>query len=308
MRIEGGVEGGGRSVEREGPGDRGCTCHAPRRPRPAAPGPLATARVGRPTLRYDRVTSTMALAHELARAGATDGTAVLAEEQAAGRGRRGRAWVAPRGTALLCSLVLRPPPAVGGAGASFALTAAVSVGLCLGVEEATGLRPAIKWPNDLLLGGRKLAGVLCETRFLGAALDYAVVGFGLNVSQRPEELPGPAPRSGDAGGAAVLAATSLAIELGAGRAVERGHLLAAALARIDGLYDLLRRGRGDEVLARWRAHLAGLGAVVRIETEAGAREGVFAGVDEDGALRLATARGTERILAGEVVLGPRAVV
>lgn len=260
---------------------------------------LATRRVGRPLLHYECVPSTMPLAHDLARAGAGDGTALVAEEQSAGRGRRGRRWHAPYGTALLCSLVLRPPSPPP-PGQLFALMAAVSVGIRAGVEEVTGLRPLVKWPNDLLLGGRKVGGVLCEARFRGAAFGYAVAGFGLNVNLRPEDLP----PAGDTG---ALAATSLAIERG-GRPVDRRRLLVAVLAGIDAAYELVWSGQDARLHARWRSCLAGLGEAIRIETETGAVEGIFTDVDDDGALRLTTARGEERILVGEVVLGPRATL
>ena len=235
----------------------------------------------------------MPLAHDLAAAGAGDGTVVLAEEQLAGRGRHGREWVAPYGTALLCSIIFRPPLQ---ADDLFSLTAAVSLGLCEGVERATGLQPRVKWPNDLLLHGRKLAGVLGASRFAGPALDHAVVGFGLNANLRPEHLPS---RAG------ALAATSLAIELG--HPVDRLLLLAAVLTGIDRAYQSLWNGGGAEVSAAWRARLDGLGQPVRVETETGAIEGRFAGVERDGALRLETPQGPERILVGDVILGPRPV-
>ena len=253
--------------------------------------PLATRRVGRPVLHYDRVPSTMPLASELAAAGAEDGTTILAEEQTAGRGRRGRAWVAPRGSAILCSIVFRPPLAPDGL---FALAASVGLGICAGIERATSLRPLVKWPNDLLLGGRKLAGLLVTSRLAGGSLDHAVAGFGLNVNLRPEEVP--------AGG---LAATSLAAELG--RPVDRLALLAAVLEGIDAAYDLLWRGELDRLHAAWRARLAGRGETIRVETEGGTVEGIFEDVDADGALRVAGAEGPVRLLAGDVILGPRSV-
>ena len=251
--------------------------------------PLATGRVGRPLLHYDRVASTMPLASELAGAGATDGTTILAEEQTAGRGRRGRGWFAPRGSAILCSIVFRPPLAPDGL---FALGASVSLGICTGVERVTGLQPLVKWPNDLLLGGRKVAGILVTSRLVGGSLDYAVAGFGLNVNLHPEDVP-----------ARGLAATSLAAELG--RPVERLTLLAAILEGIDAAYDLFLRGERERLHAAWRARLAGRGEPIRVETEEGLVEGLFEDVDADGALRVAGTSGPVRLLAGDVILGPR---
>jgi len=234
----------------------------------------------------------MPLAHELAAQGAPDGTAIVAEEQTAGRGRRGRAWQAPPGSALLCSLICRPPlpPEL-----LFLLVAAIGVGLCEGVERATGLRPQVKWPNDLLLDGRKLAGILCESRLGGAGLQHAVVGFGLNINLHASALPDVPPGS--------LPLTSLAIARG--EPIPHLATVAALFAAIDDAYDLLWTGREEEIRARWEARLAGRGEMVRLVTDSGERTGRFVGVGTDGALILGTATGQERILVGDVALGPR---
>ncbi|CAA9571869.1 MAG: hypothetical protein AVDCRST_MAG18-2070 [uncultured Thermomicrobiales bacterium] len=253
---------------------------------------LDTRRVGRPLWHYESVASTMPLAHDLARDGAPDGTVILAEEQTAGRGRRGRAWVAPRGGAILCSTICRPPLHPDGL---FLLVAAFGVGLCWGIERATGLRPQIKWPNDLLLDGRKLAGVLCESRLGGDGLAHAVVGFGLNVNLGPDDLPAPTPGA--------LPPTSLALALGA--AVERRDLLRAILIGIDEAYALIWEGQTETLREEWESRLAGRGERVRVETDGGPRVGEFIGVDADGALLLTIGGRTERILVGDVVLGPR---
>jgi BirA family biotin operon repressor/biotin-[acetyl-CoA-carboxylase] ligase len=256
--------------------------------------PLTTRRIGRPLWHYGSIPSTMPLAHELAAQGTPDGTALVADEQTAGRGRRGRQWHAPSGSAILCSLVLRPPLPPDDL---FALTAAVGIGLCAGVARSTGLQPQIKWPNDLLLDGGKLAGLLAESRFAGTGLAHVIVGFGLNVAVRAEDLP-------PTGGA--VPPTSLAIALG--RAPDRLTILAALFAAIDDAYDRLWRGEADAVWADWRARLAGVGQAVRVETESGPLVGTFADVARDGSLLLATARGTERIMVGDVVIGPRPAV
>lgn len=256
--------------------------------------PLTTRRIGRPLWHYETIPSTMPLAHELAAQGAPDGTALIAEEQTAGRGRRGRAWQAPRGSALLCSLICRPPLRPD---QLFLLLAAIGLGISLGVERATGLRPQTKWPNDLLLDGRKLAGVLCESRLSGAGLSYAVVGFGLNINLRAGELPAMPP-----GG---LPPTSLAIAQG--QPIAHAATVATVLGALDEVYDLLWRGQTEEIRTRWQRRLAGLGEQVRVEADTGLRHGRFSGVDDSGALLLDTATGRERILVGDVSLGPRPV-
>lgn len=255
--------------------------------------PLATRRVGRPLWHYARVSSTMPLAHDLAAAGAAEGAVIIADEQTAGRGRRRRSWFAPPGSAILCSILFRPPLPPD---RLFPLTAAIAVGLCVGVERATGLAPRVKWPNDLLLDGRKLAGVLASTRLAGGTLDHVVVGFGLNVGLRPDDLP-----------ALDRAAppTSLAVALGA--APDRVAVLTAVLTAIDDAYDLLLNGQVERIMDEWRARLAGLGESVRVETDTGPVEGTLTGTDADGALLLQTAGGAVRLLTGDVTLGPRPV-
>ena len=252
---------------------------------------LATRRIGRPLWHYERVASTMPLAHELAARGAPDGTAIVAEEQTAGRGRRGRAWQTPPDSALLCSIICRPPLPPD---RLFLLVAAIGVGLCEGIERATGLRPQVKWPNDLLLDRRKLAGILCESRF-GGGLQYAVVGFGLNINLGTEELPTVSPGA--------LPPTSLAIA--SGQAIPHLPTVATLFAALDDAYDLLWTGREEEIRSRWEARLAARGEMVRMMTDGGERTGRFVGVGADGALLLATTGGEERILVGDVALGPR---
>ena len=133
-----------------------------------------TGRLGRPRLHLRATTSTNDRARELAQAGAPHGTLITAAQQTAGRGRQGRTWSAPPGRALLVSVVLRDPPAL------LALAAA------LAVAEVAGPDARIKWPNDVLLDGRKVAGILAEGRPQDG---WAVLGVGLNVALRIEDLP-----------------------------------------------------------------------------------------------------------------------
>lgn len=130
--------------------------------------------LGTPRLHLRQAASTNDTARDLAAAGAPHGTLVTADEQTAGRGRQGRTWTAPRGRALLMSVVVRDPPAL------LPLAAGAAV------AEAVGTRATVKWPNDVLLDGRKVAGILAEGR---PAEGWAVLGIGLNVAVRPEDFP-----------------------------------------------------------------------------------------------------------------------
>jgi len=135
---------------------------------------VTTARPGRPRLHLRATTSTNDRARELAQAGAPHGTLVTAAEQTSGRGRQGRTWTAPPGSALLLSVVLRDPPAL------------LPLAAALAVSEVSGAGAQIKWPNDVLLDGRKVAGILAEGRPQDG---WAVLGIGLNVALRIEDLP-----------------------------------------------------------------------------------------------------------------------
>jgi BirA family biotin operon repressor/biotin-[acetyl-CoA-carboxylase] ligase len=135
---------------------------------------VTAARLGRPRLHLQATTSTNDRARDLAQAGAPHGTLVTAAEQTAGRGRQGRTWTAPRGSALLLSVVLRDPPTL------------LPLAAALAVAEIAGARAQIKWPNDVLLDGRKVAGILAEGRPQDG---WAVLGIGLNVALRIEDLP-----------------------------------------------------------------------------------------------------------------------
>lgn len=206
-----------------------------------------------------------------ARAGVPEGRVLVAEAQTAGRGRLGRAWVAPAGTALTFSVLLRPidvPPARWGW-----LPLLAGLALAQAVPEPSGPTVTLKWPNDLLAGDRKVAGILVE-RVETPAGAAAVVGFGVNVSTGAADLPVPT-------------ATSLA--LAGAPAVERRTLLGATLHRLAGAYVAWRAAEGDADRAGLRAEYARrcatIGRVVRVELPGGqVVAGRAEGVDVDGRL------------------------
>lgn len=161
--------------------------------------------------RYTQVTSTMDIAAELAATGAPAGTVVLAEEQTAGRGREGRRWLAPPGTSLLFTVVARPPLSVV---RDERLSVAVAEKVRTAITATCCLVPTIKEPNDLLVSGRKLAGILLQSRVRGEIVEYLLIGIGVNVNIPRDALPLPT-------------ATSLLVELG--YPVDREQLLTAIL-------------------------------------------------------------------------------
>jgi BirA family biotin operon repressor/biotin-[acetyl-CoA-carboxylase] ligase len=237
------------------------------------------------------VDSTNLVAEALARDGAPDGTVVLADRQTAGRGRQGRSFFSPPGCGLYLSLLLRPRlPADQLHHHVFAAAVAVA-------ETAAGFLPArarieIKWPNDVLVGGRKLSGINLPVQLEGERVVSAVLGVGVNVNTRLEDFPEEL-RS---------LATSLLAQ--AGHAVDRARFAECLLESLERWLDRLRSGDLESVLGAWRARLAMLGARVRIAGPGVTRprEGIARGVDSAGALLLETDSGLERILAGDVNL------
>lgn len=221
--------------------------------------------LGNPRVHFRLTDSTNARARELASGGAPHGTVVTADEQSAGRGRQGRTWTAPAGRALLCSVVIRDPPRL------LPLAAGVAV------AEVAGADAQIKWPNDVLLGGRKVAGILVEARLQEG---WAVVGIGLNVAVREADFP---------------------VEL-RDRAGTLGLEPSAIEPTLDALLRALERslaGGSDAVLEAVRRRDALLGREVRW----GGRAGIGAGIDDDGRLVVRTESGQVELDAGEVHLG-----
>lgn len=248
---------------------------------------LTTQRLGRPVLIFEQVGSTNDLAHEQARAGARDGLLLLAEEQTAGRGRLDRSWWAPAGTCLLMSLLLRPALPLPLAGQ---LTMRMGLGAAEGIAQVTGVEPQLKWPNDLLVGGRKLGGMLTELNSADGRLNYAVLGLGLNVNVDFARDGAPADVTG--------LATSLLLETG--REVDRVALLAAILARIEHWYAGPMAHESPH--QAWAARLDTLGRRVRVALTGGALEGVAIGVTPEGALLVREDGGAVRtVWSGDVV-------
>jgi len=241
---------------------------------------------------YALVGSTNDAAKTLARAGAPEGTLVWADEQTAGRGRRGRTWLSPPGN-LYLSLVLRPEGAPARA-AQLGFVAALGLGdalqpLVLGDTPASRGGPALqlryKWPNDLLANGKKLAGILLESENAASErVDFVVVGIGVNIVHAPGDVEFPA--------------TSLAAEGVSG-------LTPAALLEGFATHfsDWARRWREEgfaPVRAAWLEMASGLGERVRVRLARDTLFGRFRDLDDDGALVLDVADGRRRITAGEV--------
>lgn len=248
---------------------------------------LGSRHLGGRVLHFSVLDTTMEVARREAQSGAAEGLLVLAEEQRAGRGRYHRRWEAPFGSSLLASLLLRPtflPPE-----RAFLLTALAALAVAEAVEEVSGLPCTLKWPNDVLLQGRKVCGILVELEGTARRLEWAVVGWGLNVNVdfRASELAGRA----------------ISLAEAAGRPFPRLPLLAACLGRMEAHYQALRAGQGEAVWSAWRGRLSMLGRPVEVASPEGMFSGLALDVAPDGALLVRRADGRlERVRAGDVML------
>jgi BirA family transcriptional regulator, biotin operon repressor / biotin---[acetyl-CoA-carboxylase] ligase len=241
------------------------------------PGPAGRGALGLPRLHHRVLDSTNERAKELALGGAPHGTLVTADEQTAGRGRHGRRWQSPPGTALLATVVVRP---LSGRDSLLPLAAAVAVSEAC--EAYAGEACAIKWPNDVLIGGKKLAGVLIEGRPQDG---WALIGIGVNVTTTAQELP---PELRDSATSLALAAPRRSAEL------SPAGLLPGLLDRLAARLD----GSPEQVLSAWRERDALAGRVVAWD----GGEGTAAGIDDRGSLLVETPSGPAVLDSGEVHL------
>lgn len=220
----------------------------------------------------------------LARAGAPEGTVVVADHQAAGRGRLDRTWLSPPGTGIAVSMLFRPSPVPAAHWPWLPLLTGVAVAGA--VRTVSGISPGLKWPNDVVLGGGKLAGILAEVVPEGAGA--VVVGVGLNVSTTAADLP----------------PTGTSLALCGAPGVDRLDVLAAMLTTVEKLYDGWCRTDGDTAaaVAAYRPLCTTLGATVQVTVPGGADvEGVAVDVDAHGRLVVRTDTGDRTLSVGDVV-------
>jgi len=245
---------------------------------------LETHDLGRTVHAFDSLGSTSEHAFRLAAEGAEHGELVVAEHQTAGRGRRGRSWASPAGKNLYASLVLRPelPPQ---RAPELTLLAAVAVAETL---RGDGVVASIKWPNDLQVGGKKIAGILTELSAEADRVHFVVLGIGVNLNAGPSDFP------------ADVAETATSVQRVLGRRVNRATFLVRLLRSVEQWLDLHEQQGFEPVRARWRALSSTLGEEVLVKAERRELRGRAEDIDVDGALLLRTEGGLERVLAGDV--------
>jgi BirA family biotin operon repressor/biotin-[acetyl-CoA-carboxylase] ligase len=251
-------------------------------------GRLRAALGDRPFKLLIETASTNDIARAWAEDGAAAGSVVVAEMQHQGRGRFGREWHAPAVTSLLTSLVLRPALAPAQL-TRVTMLAAVSIAEVIEPLVPHPSLVRLKWPNDVRLVGKKVAGVLSEASWRGDRADYVIVGIGLNVRVNFEKTP--------------LAATAISLESVTHQVADRAALLTSLVVRLDGGATRLGAEGGTALWKAWRSRLDTLGKQVTVQAADRQIVGLAADVDEDGALLIREPNGvTTRVVAGEVTL------
>jgi len=244
--------------------------------------------IGRKIHVFQETASTNDLAEKFARDGAPEGVVVFAESQTRGRGRLGRKWLSPGRQGLWFSLLLRPdmPPQE-----TTRLTVMAATALRRAIHSATGLDARIKWPNDILLNGKKIAGILTE---LSAEVDrvrHVIIGLGVNVNFAAKDFP------------AELRATATSLRVESGQEHSRAELATAILQALDADYARIRAGKFSAVADEWESHCATLGRNVTVHIGDRTIHGRAEALDDDGALLLRSEHGhLERIIGGDVTL------
>lgn len=244
--------------------------------------------IGRDIQVFQETTSTSDVLERLARDGVREGMVIFAESQTRGRGRLGRPWVSPPGRGLWFSVLLRPslrPQA------ATRLTVAAAIGLSRAIRRTLPIRPEIKWPNDIMLHGRKLAGVLTELSGELDSIRHASLGIGVNANLLAEDFP------------AEVRPLATSLRMALGRPIDRPALAAAILQELDEAY-AAALGDGFTALAEeWSAQCTTLGRLVTVHSGSRRIAGRAEALDDEGALMLRTDSGhLERIIGGDVTL------
>jgi BirA family biotin operon repressor/biotin-[acetyl-CoA-carboxylase] ligase len=244
---------------------------------------LQTKFIGRKVYYFDELASTMDIATQLGIKGAPEGTLVVAEAQNKGRGRLGRTWSSPKYKGIYLSLILRPKLSPQ---AAAILTLLTAVSICEAVKEITGLEAKIKWPNDILLGSKKLGGILTELTAETDEVRFVIIGIGLNVNNTKNSL--------------VAAATSL--KEAKGQNLNRLELLQEILRRIEYNYAHLEEKAKPDIIDKWRSFNTTLGKRVKVISQRHQVEGQAIDIDSDGGLLVRRDSGlTEKVMSGDVV-------
>lgn len=237
---------------------------------------------------YDQVDSTNTIAKKLANEGKEEGTFVIAEEQLKGKGRMGREWVSPHGKGIWVSFILRPEILPVHASE---ITFVIAVGIMEGIKKYTGHDVKIKWPNDILINGKKIVGILTEISAEMERINYIVAGVGINANQNVDDFPEEIK----------IKATSL--KIATGKNINRNELLRKIIEEMENIYFLYKKKGFERILEIWEQNNITLGRRVKAITFDGEIVGYAEKIDKEGYLIIRDDSGKEnKILAGDVSL------
>lgn len=250
---------------------------------------LRTTAFGRAIQLLDQVETTQEVARSLAEEGAPSGTLVIAEEQIGGRGRRGRPWFSPPRKGIWMSMILKPNCSL-----SFApqLTLLTAVAVCRAIRKLTGVEAGIKWPNDLLVAGRKICGILIESVGEDGMIKYCIVGIGIDVNLDESDIP------------AELTDVLTSLKMEIGKEINRSLLIASVINELEDLYELYVDKGFAPIGQLWESLSVTIGKRIKVITPQGEKSGVAAALDDSGALIMMDESGEmHTIYSGEVYIG-----
>jgi BirA family biotin operon repressor/biotin-[acetyl-CoA-carboxylase] ligase len=253
---------------------------------------LNTDRLGQNVHHQEEVTSTQEIAHRLAMEGAPEGTIVVAEQQTTGRGRLGRPWHSPKGSGIWMSIILRPtiPPQQA---PQLTLMAAVSV--VQGIQKVTDIKAQIKWPNDILINGKKIVGILTELQAEPDRINSVIMGIGINVNTPADSFPKELESI----------ATSLKIE-NDGIDIDRSKLVRSILEEMEKLYGVYLEHGFAPIKLLWEGSAASLGKKIHVRTLSGELYGTAKGITEEGVLLLEDEEGNiHKVYSADIQIPPK---
>ncbi|KKI88762.1 biotin--acetyl-CoA-carboxylase ligase [Bacillus sp. SA1-12] len=247
---------------------------------------LKTELMGRNIYFEETVASTQKIAQSLANEGAPEGTIVVADQQTSGRGRMSRVWYSPSGTGIWMSMIIRPKIPIN---RTPQLTLLTAVAIVQAIEELTPLKPDIKWPNDILLNGKKIVGILTELQAEADQVHSVIIGTGINVNQTKEDFPEELQN----------VATSIKVETGSDW--ERAQFIQTILLKFEGLYSLYLAQGFKPIKLLWESYAISLNKTIIARTLKGTIEGKAIGIDDDGVLLIEkNDQSLERIYSADI--------
>ncbi len=248
---------------------------------------LATRFIGTDIYLFDAIDSTNDYAHKLAKEGAKEGTIVLSESQTRGKGRLGRSWFSPSGVNIYLSIILRPQMPTSQIPL---LTFAAAIAVAKAIRDAANLDADIKWPNDILIKGKKTAGILSEMGAEKDKVNFAIVGIGINVNLDKKDIPLEL----------IDKATSIKIE--SNSTIDRMNLICRVLENLEEWYNLFERKGINDIIEEWKRLAITIGRDVKVQSGNSFVEGRAVDIDENGALLIKDRDGIiQRVLSGDIM-------